>query len=458
MLDRWSQQGAQLAGALLVARLIGPQAFGTAALVLLALTFLQGLLLDGLTDAVLRRQRLTRGGLATAVWASALAGLLVLALLAAAAAAAAAATGTAAGPGFMTLLLLGALSLPATGPAAVLDGLARRQQRFRLLALRGVLAHGPAWGLAVLLAAWGQGALAMVAAQATLRWLELALLVAGLGLPRPRITRPDLVRLLRDAADGTAMKITGFLVLQAERVLIGTLAGPAALGLYGLARRLVDNLVFALAGVAGPLLFRDLSRLPPGAAADPLRRQAGLLALAAAPAFLGLAVVAGPLLAALLGPAWADAAALLPLLALGGLFTALAWLLIAALRALGGGGEAVRTNLLLAFVKITAVLLALPQGLTAVAWVDPACALLGLGLWAGRLHRLCPALPRAALAAAWSPLLLAAGMAALVAALARLLPDHLPPAAALTLLIGAGIGLYTLGLRLTGLAAGPLRS
>lgn len=383
-LDKWGQQAGQLVGALAIARLAGPEAFGTATLALLYLLFMQGLLLDGVSEAVVRQRRLSRHTLATGFWATAglgVAGIAITALVAPALA------GAADLPALLPLLLLAALSLPATGPGAMLDGLARRHRRFRRLALRSLLVTPLAWGTALWLAWRGEGALAVVAAQVLLRWLDLAALCLLFRLPRPRLHRGEAAALARAAADGTGMKLTGFVLLQSERLLVGAMAGPVALGLYGLGRRLVDNAVFALGGVASGLAFRDLAHAHPHEARGLLARDLRQLLLVAAPLFIGLALLAEPLVRLALGPAWQELAGFLPLLALAGLLTSISWLLIAALRALGGGGTAVRTNGVLTVLKLSAIITALPHGLAAVAAASLGVALVGLAVWGVMLAR-----------------------------------------------------------------------
>lgn len=377
-LDKWGQQVGQLVGALAIARLAGPEAFGTATLALLYLLLVQGLLLEGVSDAVVRQRHLSRRTLSTGFWATAGIGLAGTGLTALVAPALAGAAGL---PALLPLLLLAGLSLPATGPGAVLDGLARRQRRFRRLALRSLLVTPPAWGVALWLAWRGEGALALVAAQVLLRWLDLAALALLFRLPGPRLDRGEVAVLARAAADGAGMKLTGFLHLQAERLLVGAVAGPAALGLYGLGRRLVDNAVFALGGVASGLVFRDLAHARPGGATALLARDLRRLLLAATPLFLGLALFSEPLVRLALGPDWLALAGFLPVLALAGLVTSVAWLLIAALRALGGGGVAVRANAALTLLKLAAVAAALPFGLAWVATASLGVALVGLVVW-----------------------------------------------------------------------------
>ncbi len=132
------------------------------------------------------------------------------------------------------------------------------------------------------------------------------------GTPLPRLA----LALARRGWSGQLSAVISLLHLRLDLALVVWFRGPAEVGLYGLAV-MVGELLWHLPGALNPILVHASAAPEGGAARDRLAARAlrvGLLATAAAA--VPLAVVAGPLLALVFGPAYAASApalrALLP--------------------------------------------------------------------------------------------------------------------------------------------------
>jgi O-antigen/teichoic acid export membrane protein len=123
--------------------------------------------------------------------------------------------------------------------------------------------------------------------------------------------------LLRDTLSyGLPLSVSfsfGGVLQNADRLLLGWLATPAALGAYAVAFDLVDRLLKALmdpiASAGLPLAVRALERAGEGAARRQLRANLLLLTALGLPATLGLAIVSPGLCRLILGPDFQNAAA-----------------------------------------------------------------------------------------------------------------------------------------------------
>lgn len=157
----------------------------------------------------------------------------------------------------------------------------------------------------------------------------------------------------------------GWAQSQADRALVGALAGPAVLGLYAVAGSVARSAGEAVGAGASSVLRvelataqdggqrsspQDLRRLVAGAT-----RKALLLTAAVSVATV---VVALLLLPPLLGQEWDLAVAAVPLFAASGLFTVLSWNALAVLQHENRVGRAVA-------VKVAGAVLALPVALAA---------------------------------------------------------------------------------------------
>jgi O-antigen/teichoic acid export membrane protein len=311
------RQSANYVVFLVLAMLLAPRDFGVVSLASSTIAFLSVFSEMGFSAALVQRARVEPGHLSTTFALNLAAGLVLTVLgIGAAGPLARFFHAPEAAPIFVALsagFLLGAASVTQVA-------LAQRELRFRELALRDTTAalFGGVVGIGLALSGWGVWSL--VAQTLTTSAIGTALLWRLLPW-RPRASEVSLER-ARELW-GYSSKIFWFNVFKyfaqnADRLLVGYLGGPAPLGAYTFAYRLVISPVATVTGAIGSYLFPRFSRLQHDLAAvrAVYLRATGALDRAVLP-LLAVAAVAAPLGVPLLfGTRWADAAILVQLFAL----------------------------------------------------------------------------------------------------------------------------------------------
>jgi len=293
----------------LIARVIGPEAAGIGAVAIAGFLLADLASASLFTDALVQRRELSPRHARSAVTVQVLAGLLGAGLLALLAPSLAAGTES---PEILPLTLALAALLPFSAFSGASAGLVLRGQRYRLLALR-VLIGQPLGLLAGLLTAdAGGGAWAMVAQQAgaTLGTFLLLLAFGRLGL-RPRFSG----RAIGDLWPIAGPQILAIVVLAGRYRLfvlaLGVVTAEAVVAVCNVAFRLVESGLGVVWGTTSRLALPRFSAVQQdrAALAEAYGDIAELQALMGMPIAAGIALTAPDLVAALLGPAWAPAAA-----------------------------------------------------------------------------------------------------------------------------------------------------
>jgi O-antigen/teichoic acid export membrane protein len=148
---------------------------------------------------------------------------------------------------------------------------------------------------------------------------------------RARGGRFDAERLRRNAAYGLPVAlalVAATALATADRFVIATYLDEGAVGAYhagySVGNRMLDIIFVWLNLAGGPALVAALERGGPKALTEAAREQGELLVQLALPAAVGLALVSGPLVEILVGPALREqAAAVTPWIALAALFAGL---------------------------------------------------------------------------------------------------------------------------------------
>jgi PST family polysaccharide transporter len=357
----------QLATLVVLARLLPPSAFG-----LLAMVAALGVILDlvkdfGLSAATIQKQGITHAQVSALFWINAAFGVLLCVALMLAAPALAHFYGQ---PELKAVAEWLALGFVLSGFTVQHWALLRRQMRFTAIAALETAADLASFAAAIALALAGAGYWALVAQ----RLVAPALLAAGSWMVcrwRPAVpaAAEGLPELLRFGGSVTASGFATVLARSVDQILIGWLWGPAVLGLYERATRLVllpVNTINAPVYAAGmPALSRLVDQ--PDRYRSMFRQIMQKLALLTMPAFAMAAVLAEWLVQILLGPAWAQAT---PLVALFSVSAAYLPVLMAAgllYMTQGRTMELVRATLIDAGLCVASILAGLPWGVVGVA-------------------------------------------------------------------------------------------
>jgi PST family polysaccharide transporter len=309
--------GLQFAIIPVLARLLGPSAYG---LVALAMPFilLTNLLSDaGLGAGLARRVEVSPALESTVFWLStALGGVLMLAIAALAGPAAALIRQPALAPVLMALspiLLIG--GLVSTANARVV-----REQRFGVFAACDLLSNILAAAAALAAAVLGWGAWALVAQQLVLWTVKGAWTLTAAGLRVGFVFRPALAR---DLA-GYGLHVVGsgvcdFVSKNVDNMLIGVLLGVAALGGYAMAYQVISMPGLIISSPLYLTLFTAVARTERPEVGAVVLSWLRLLALVVVPVFAGLALTADLAVTILLGAKWAASGPMIALLCPAGL-------------------------------------------------------------------------------------------------------------------------------------------
>ena len=353
---------------LALARLLSPRAIGLVALSAAYVDFLQLFRNQGITAALVQRERLRPEHVDSAFWGGLALGIVMGLVGFASAGIFAQAVGQ---PQLEPVVRWLSVGFLLSGLSAVQDAILRRELRFRSLAARSIIGQAVAGAVAIVAALRGLGVwslvLMLLVYQATNVWL---LWRACPWRPGWRFSRTAYRELLSFGVPTLGLNVTRLARMRADNFIIGVWLGAAPLGLYSIAIQVVDGIWAVVNGSVSPVLWSTLSRLQDERArlARAIDQASEMLALATWPAFLGLAAVAPYAMPLVLGARWAASAPILAALAVGAVARSLSVVPLTALAAIGETRWRLGIELIVAVLILGAMALGLPWGVVAVAW------------------------------------------------------------------------------------------
>jgi O-antigen/teichoic acid export membrane protein len=316
----WVEQAVNFAVFVILARLLGTEAFGVLAMASVIVVLSEFLVRETLGEGIIAAKETGNADQDAAFWLLVGAGLVLTMLMVAAAGPLADLYHTPEVRGLVLALSPTVLLIALTAvPVAIL----RREMRFRVLSIRaalGVIAGG-AVGIGMAIAGYGVWSLAgqrvtQVAVNVALAW--------GAVRWRPGFNAgtSNFARAGRFGGQVIALRAAELVATQAPILILGAVLGPAATGLYALAWRIIELVSFLVitpirmvAQPAFAAVARDGGHA--GTLLTDIARFTGVLAF---PLFAGIAAVAAPALLVFFGPAWTDAAPALAVLAIAGAY------------------------------------------------------------------------------------------------------------------------------------------
>ncbi|USC16809.1 MULTISPECIES: lipopolysaccharide biosynthesis protein [Rhodococcus] len=353
---------------IVLARLIGPEAFGIVAQALVYIGIVALLLDQGFSSALIQRERIEPDMPGAVVTVNLAVGGALTALTCAVASTWASFMHS---PELTLVLVALSPSLLIRAASITPRALLQRDMRFREIGLADITAAmvGGLAGLGVALAGgsyWGLVAQIVT----TDSVLLLMLLAAGAG------RSPNLrLRHLRDIAAFSWRAFTAGLLINSvsrniDNLLVGRFQGPQALAFYGLAYRLLLLPVQLACTTVGAVLFPAFARLAHDL--DALRRELARAtranAVLALPVMATAAVAAPQFMALLFGSQWEPAIPIIQVLAMAGAIQAIYQPSTAPLMlGLGHAGLNLRYAWLTTVVSTTGIVAGLPFGPFGVA-------------------------------------------------------------------------------------------
>ncbi len=354
----------------LLARLLDPKDFGLVAMASVYLAFLQVFVDQGFAEAIVQRKNLEREHLDTAFWISVGSSAILMGLTMAIAGPVAHQFKTSGQTSELTLVLRWlSASFMFSALNSVQQALFRRNLAFKSLAVRSLLATIAGGTVGVTMALSGFGVWSLVGQQLVNGTVGIIVLWrASDWRPGVRVSIAHFKELFGFSASILGFNILNFFNRRADDFLIGYFLGPAALGYYTIAYRIllmVTDLMRTLSKVALPA-FAQLQDEP-----ERLRRAyykaIQLTSLIAIPTFCGLAALAPELLPSLFGTQWTDSIRIMQILAFIGIVHALNNISVNTIKAMGKPDWILKVNIVNAFLNVTAFVIVVKYGVWAVA-------------------------------------------------------------------------------------------
>jgi O-antigen/teichoic acid export membrane protein len=375
--DILTRQGVQFAVAVILARLLSPEEFGTIALLGLFAGIASVLVEGGMSSALVQQREVSDEDLSTVFWLNLGAGVIAACVLWLAAPQIAAFFEK---PILVPLTAVMAVNVLIGACGAVQQTLFVKRLDMRPVTIASAASIVGSSVFAVVMAWQGYGVWALAgqtfvsgAVATALLWLQSS-------------WRPSFAFSVASARRlfgfGGYMLASGLLDMsfnQLYTLIVGKLYGPAELGLYGRAQATSQTPSAVLNGIVARVAFPVFARAESEArlAAD-MRLALQAMMFVNAPVMLGLAAVAEPLVFVLFGPRWIPCVPVLQVLCLAGLMMPLHVLNLQALMGLGRSALFFRLEVIKKVVGIALVCSAASQGALGIAWAMVALGVAGV--------------------------------------------------------------------------------
>lgn len=246
-----------------------------------------------------------------------------------------------------------------------------RQLEFKSIQLANVATYLLAYlGIGIPFALLGMGVWSLVVAQ-TLQAVSYAIAVVWLSGMRPRLSlRPDSPGMFYFGAKVISANIASWGILNLDSAVAGRAFGVSDLGLYNRAMALAATPTATVTTSMQGVLFSSCARTQDnvGRVRSAYLGATGLLGLVTVPVFVTVALVPGTVVSAVYGSAWMKATTIVAPLALAMPVHAILALVGPVLMALNRVELEVRSQWLALLVMIPLLLLAAMYSLAALAW------------------------------------------------------------------------------------------
>ena len=316
---RWSiaasaiGQGGRLVTFLVLARLLSPDDFGLMAMAFVIVGFLNVLRNLGTGAAIVQRDSLSPILLDSVFWLNIASGLVLGAAVVTFAGAGALAFGEPRLTPVLQALAVGfVIGTAGTLPRALLQ----RRMQFRRIAIAEIASMLAFAVTALPLAILGFAVWSLVIATLVSEFVvTLMNWFSARWRPRMRCDAQAIRSIWKFSYNLTLSQIVSYFLWQSDRIIVGRFLGTAELGIYSIANRLLGFSVRFLVPQLHAVLFPALSRVSDARIRSGFVRAECGIAMVVFPLIIGIGVVGPTFVHAFLGPEWALAAVLMPILA-----------------------------------------------------------------------------------------------------------------------------------------------
>ncbi|MEM1239561.1 MAG: MOP flippase family protein [Cyanobacteria bacterium P01_H01_bin.26] len=366
-LEKWGAQLVSTAIFLLLARLLGAEAFGLVALANVFLAFMQIFLDQGFAQAIVQKDKLETEHLDTAFWTSVLMGALFVLLIFAG-------SGLVADfyqePDLALIVRWMSISFLFSGLSSVQSAILQRNMQFKIFAVRSLVATVTCGVAGVGAALMGFGVWSLVVKEIVFGSTG-ALLLWSTSSWRPgfRFSPKHFQELFSYGINIIGFNFLDFFNRRSDDLLIGYFLGTVALGYYSVAYRLLLIMIKLLTNVTIQVALPTFSKLQK----EPDRMRAAFYkvtrytSLVSFPAFLGMAVLAPELIQTLFGEEWLPSVPVMRILALIGILQSVQYFAGTVLLAMNKPLWRLRVVFLITVCNIAGFFIAVRWGINAVA-------------------------------------------------------------------------------------------
>jgi O-antigen/teichoic acid export membrane protein len=436
------RQVSQMAVAVILARLLTPHDYGLAAMVLVFSSLVIIFSDLALGAALVQRKELHERDRSTVFWTSTAVGFAFMLVGIAMSGPVASFYGESEVQPLLAALSVGFL---VTSLGTTQTALLNREMDFRSLELRlmaGTLA-GAAVGIALALGGYGAWAiigqqLANAVASTVLLW------TLSPWHPRFMFSMDSLRDLSNFSLKVFGTRLVFYLNRNADNLLIGRFLGPAALGAYAVAYNVMLAPIQRITSPLVEVLFPAFSRIQ-----DERERIASLWLRATRvvgtitiPGMVGLVLVAPEFVSVVLGDRWDAAVPVIQILAVVGLMQSLQGMNSGILQACDRAGVLLRCAILTVILSLIAFAVGMEWGIVGVAAAYAVASCIAEPYYAWQTMRTIDVSVRAYLGNLAGVAAATAGMAACVLGARLLLPEDMPAAARLAILVAVGALAY----------------
>lgn len=374
--ETWGRQITVLAIFIILARHLGPEAFGLATLSMVAPIILSGVVTRGIPDAIVQRAEIDALHLDSAFWLLVSTGLTLSALLWVFAGVIAELFGQ---PLLESLVRCTCVIVLIHALAAVPAAILKRELNFRLFTLRTLIGTtvGGSVGLAAAIGGYDMWSLI---------WMQLAkaivettiIVLASSWRPRLAYSYPHCRELFGFALPIIGHTLWNFVNDEIPKVILGLFFGPAAVGIYAIARRPLDLLVEVFLGPLTALTMPAVARIQrePAKIDHFFNTSVRMAGIAGFPAFVGFAAIAPVAVPLVFGPQWSSGVVAVQILMLLGLQRTIDSICALTILALGHSGLILKMNMVYTLLSLVLLTAAAQVSLEAVVAALVACNML----------------------------------------------------------------------------------
>ncbi len=366
-LERWGGQLISTTVFLLLARLLGPEAFGLTALASVFISFMSAFVNQGFVPAIVQKEELTPQHLDTAFWSSLLIGSLMCVGTVLASGVIAQSFGEDALKPIIQWL---AITFILIAFESVQVAILQRDFDFKKLALRSLVATFISGLAGLCMALLGFGVWSLVVQQLVNRSMNVVVLwSASPWRPGLNASWVHFKELSSFGINVMGVNILRFFNQRSDDFLIGLFLGATALGYYTVAYRLLRLMVNILTNTTVSVALPAFSRLQnePQRLRSVFYRATQLTSLVSFPAFTSVLILAPQLVGVFFGEEWTASIPIMRVLVFAGIVQSVSYFNGVVMLAKGKPGWRLAVNFLGAFISVAGFMIAVNYGIVAVA-------------------------------------------------------------------------------------------